>query len=533
MKESFALLMGFFLVFFSVLSTEDLISSNSLEQVARSGWRYSVYDPFLEKIGYIDNKGDLVIEPRFNGVHQIEFRDLGWIEIDGKYGYIDGSGELVIPARFDAAGPFYEGMADVELNGKSGYINKKGELVFMLDFWGSEFSDGLAWVRLDKENWGFMDKSGDLVIGPVANEDIDPSIPLSYGLPSHRGGFSEGLLAIKKEEKFGYMDKRGKIVIEPSFDYCSDFHEGLAWVNNNESCGYIDRSGKIVIEPQFYWVNDFSEGVAAVGKKIGNSKELEFFLINKKGEILAGPKRGWEWVGEFSGAVAVVSVNSRSGLINQKFEFVIEPTFHSIGAFYGGIASASRDGLTGYIDRKGRWIWSRPTGRSLTFFFRDTTQAELIQTIQSCGHVTVKKGEREVPVWGDPSNKERLVSSPIWENRSNKGVLLYMRIEDLSLLADSVILGVDKKRQAFEAVLYANATTGPEDEAPRATAVLDVRINPCKEAEEALRDFAIFVLSAHPGVVGDEYHDHAWTLKEIKEDLTWNGIHFLRPHKRD
>jgi hypothetical protein len=523
MRKSITLLaILIFILPFSHL-VADLVSRDGADNNNKSGWRYYVYNPFSNKTGYIDNKGNLAIEPQFNGLIQMFFRDLGWVEIDGKYGFIDGSGELVIPARFDDANQFFEGMAEVKIDGKSGYINKKGEVVFMLDFWGSEFRDGLAWVRLDKENWGFVDKSGDLVIGPIADDDIDPSIPLSYGLPAQQGGFSEGLLAIEKEEKFGYMNKNGKIVIEPSFDYCSDFHEGLACVEIDGSQGYIDKSGRIVIKPQFDWAMDFSEGLATVRNRVGNSKKWETFIINKKGKILAGPKRGWEWVGKFSGGLAGVSVNSRDGLINRKFEFVIEPTFDSIGAFLGDIAYASCDDLTGYINKKGHWIWISANGRSLTFLFRDTTHTELKKTIQAFEPVTAKE---EIEYW--------MAFPRRWEYRSEKGILLFMRLIDAYFLADCVSSGgVDKKRLAFEAALYSNVATKAGDEAPSATAVLDVYINPGNEAEEALRDFAIYVLSAHPGVVGDRDHNHAWTLEEIKEDKTWNGIHFLKPHKRD
>jgi hypothetical protein len=507
MRKSIFPFIGLMIVFSFIHLDADLISRNRAEKNDKSGWRYSVVDLFLEKIGYIDNKGNLAIKPRFNGTLQMVFRDLGWVEINGKFGYIDVSGELVIPARFDSTSPFSEGLALIRINDKNGYINEKGDTVFMLDFWGNKFSEGLACIGVDKDSWGFMDKRGKLVIGPIANDDYAP-----------RGAFSEGLTSIKKEDKFGYMNKAGKIVIEPRFDYCSDFHEGLAYGKMDGSYGYIDKSGEIIIEPQFDRVNDFSEGVAAVGKKVINSEEIDFFLINKKGEKLAGPKRGWEGVGVFHDGLASVTVNSKYGLVNRNFEFVMGPIYYSLGGFRGGIAYAQGDDLVGYIDKKGNWIWSRPEGRSLTFFFRDTTQAELIKTIQAYEQITEIKGERE---------------APIWKYLSKQGVLLRMRLEDSLLLIDSVINGIDETRQAFEAALYANATPSTDSEAHRASAVLDVNINPSKEAEEALFDFAIYVFSAHPGVVGDEENNHAWTLEEIKADKTWNGIHFLKPYKRN
>ncbi|ECH5021687.1 WG repeat-containing protein, partial [Campylobacter coli] len=50
---------------------------------------------------------------------------------------------------------------------------------------------------------------------------------------------------------WGFIDKSGKIVIEPKFDGVGNFSEGLAGVELNGKWGFIDKSGKIVIEPKF------------------------------------------------------------------------------------------------------------------------------------------------------------------------------------------------------------------------------------------------------------------------------------------
>ena len=67
--------------------------------------------------------------------------------------------------------------------------------------------------------------------------------------------FSEGLAAVKihdnDDEKWGYIDKTGKIVIQPQFSQAGTFSEGLATVliENGTKKNYvmIDKTGKIVI----------------------------------------------------------------------------------------------------------------------------------------------------------------------------------------------------------------------------------------------------------------------------------------------
>ena len=69
---------------------------------------------------------------------------------------------------------------------------------------------------------------------------------------SKRGVSSEGLSAVMFDTgKWGYIDKTGKIVIQPQFSQAGTFSEGLATVaiENGTKKNYvmIDKTGKIVI----------------------------------------------------------------------------------------------------------------------------------------------------------------------------------------------------------------------------------------------------------------------------------------------
>ena len=69
---------------------------------------------------------------------------------------------------------------------------------------------------------------------------------------SKRGVSSEGLSAVMFDTgKWGYIDKTGKIVIHPQFSQAGTFSEGLATVaiENGTKKNYvmIDKKGKIVI----------------------------------------------------------------------------------------------------------------------------------------------------------------------------------------------------------------------------------------------------------------------------------------------
>ncbi|MFH1258481.1 MAG: WG repeat-containing protein [Elusimicrobiota bacterium] len=156
---------------------------------------------------------------------------------------------------------------------------------------------------------------------------------------------SIALFRVEVNDKWGYIDKTGKIIITPQFDEARTFSEGLAAVATieklksnadlvNRKWSYINMTGKIVIDQQFSWAGDFSEGLAPVGiEEVGEEKETGHSwtrrlmgYINKTGEVLIKPQ--FEAAGNFSNGLA------RVGILD--------------GESYKG---------DGYIDKTGKLVW--------------------------------------------------------------------------------------------------------------------------------------------------------------------------------
>lgn len=66
--------------------------------------------------------------------------------------------------------------------------------------------------------------------------------------------------------KWGFVDRSGEMVIEPQFDMVFSFSEGLAPVQVDGKWGYIDRTGEFAVEPRFEseFGFPFPEGLAAL-----------------------------------------------------------------------------------------------------------------------------------------------------------------------------------------------------------------------------------------------------------------------------
>ena len=81
---------------------------------------------------------------------------------------------------------------------------------------------------------GFIDKTGRMVIDPKFDD---------------ARSFSNGLAAVKIDNKWGYIDKTGVVVIKAEFDNPGSFSNGLARVKVDDKWCYIDKTGKYVWEP--------------------------------------------------------------------------------------------------------------------------------------------------------------------------------------------------------------------------------------------------------------------------------------------
>lgn len=154
---------------------------------------------------------------------------------DRKWGYIDNTGKVVIEPKFDEAREFVDGLAIVKMGGRYGYVDTTGQIAIDVPFDSvstiHQFSEGLALIHVGGIGYRYIDKKGQVVLAPKADQAWD---------------FSEGLARINQFGKWGYMDKTGQIVIEPIYDEAKDFSGGLARVELGRRWGYIDKTGKFI-----------------------------------------------------------------------------------------------------------------------------------------------------------------------------------------------------------------------------------------------------------------------------------------------
>lgn len=162
----------------------------------------------------------------------------------GKVGYMDKNFSLVIPYKLPQSFPFSDGFARVidEETNKFGYVDKKGDLVIPYQFdWAYDFHEGIAKVYDEsKRKVAYIDKTGKLITDYI----------FTFSTDDNEGEFSEGVAAVKIDDKYGFIDKTGKFVIPPTFLQAKEFSEGLALVYDKDKhlYGYITLDTSIDIE---------------------------------------------------------------------------------------------------------------------------------------------------------------------------------------------------------------------------------------------------------------------------------------------
>lgn len=159
-----------------------LIINGEFKEVegAQKVWDFSVnknntYAKKNDKIGFIDNKGNWIVEPAYDKVRAFK-NGLAPVMKDKKWGYINTKGEVVIPFKYKDAEIFSEdGLAPVKVAKLWGFVNAKGELVisdqYVITAGGFSifkknnekgFIDGLARVKM-KKTWVFIKPNGDIL----------------------------------------------------------------------------------------------------------------------------------------------------------------------------------------------------------------------------------------------------------------------------------------------------------------------------------------------------------------------------------
>ncbi len=300
--------------------------------------------------------------------------------VGNSMGFADETGKVVIPPAYVDVGAFHDGLAAVKVNSKinkienSGYVNP------------TNYVQGYG--TPDTYLWGYIDKSGKIVIQPrfyeasTFDNGVAPAQLDSKGVLIDKNG---RVLATSKSDQIpkklgelyelfgskylvGLVDKTGKWVLPPQFDRI-DYFQKRAVVNQipstnsatkdnddqyfeilqNHRWGVIDRTGRIVLAPNYDEVSSFNMGHAAV---LINGK---FGFVDTNNKIVIEPR--YDYVTAYDDVIAVKQgpnwhlLDSTGKQLNVAIDGVISDS--SKPWLSDGYGAFIKDGLCGFVNNKG------------------------------------------------------------------------------------------------------------------------------------------------------------------------------------
>lgn len=132
------------------------------------------------------------------------------------------------------------------------YMDRTGQKVLELPLSeyasASSFSEGLAAVQsAETGKWGYIDKTGDLVI-PCQYDDC--------------GYFADDIAKTRLNNKWGYINAKNEVVIPFAYDAAFGAGSGLASVGKGGKFGLVDYNNHIVVPFEYDDISSFEGGVA-------------------------------------------------------------------------------------------------------------------------------------------------------------------------------------------------------------------------------------------------------------------------------
>jgi hypothetical protein len=338
------------------------------------------------KLGFIDQRGQVVLEPVFALSHVGGTRT--WPPQPARVLTDNPSEEIYdSPGAYPVSFPaFHDGVVIVSKDDRIGYVRRDGKILSSPTFLaGADFAGGVAWAQSQDNTYCLLNTEG-----RTLREGVEECAP-----------FEEGLAPIRIGGKYGYIDRRATMIIVPQFDSASPFSEGVACVmesgqqwlidcqgrriaqiegrlerfseglavaydRTTKKYGYIDTCGKPVIAPQFGMAAPFHEGLAAVemGEKYG--------FINRQGSFAIEPK--FVHASAFVNGRATVQLldperpdRVRQGIVNRAGDYVVKPAYGWIGPTRDGFTIVkTTDGSFGLLDIRGQFVLE-PRFRAMCF----------------------------------------------------------------------------------------------------------------------------------------------------------------------
>jgi hypothetical protein len=318
------------------------------------------------RYGFINRNGALVVKPRFRvrtfgtdqktyfDIHNFEKEGVVWVW-DDKYALLNFRGELLTPFIYDRVSYFKNGLAIVGVlddgsptGVKEGLIDYNANILLPMDYRSISFSSDCDLILIKKDGrYGYADRRGKVVI-EIKYDDASV--------------FSEGLAFVKIADSKMIIGRSGECRANLPDDCCisaSKFCEGIARIKVMDKYGFIDMAGNYIVEPKYDYATNFSFGLSMVQLK-NNRLLMDRSGREASNEINIDASCTYRILDNNLLFVAMKDSSSsqankyKYGYISHNGRVIIPCDFNDIGEFRQGVARVREDNLYGFIDLTGK-----------------------------------------------------------------------------------------------------------------------------------------------------------------------------------
>jgi hypothetical protein len=261
---------------------------------------------------------------------------------------------------------------------KYGLINKEGRVLIEPQYdWMEGFLEGLCAVYLNGK-WGFVNRSGTLVIPLIYDDIYDPTVDTDFFAyanpnPEHtKRGFYYGFaLVLHSNGYLGYINANntvlgGGFIYERASNFSSD---GIASVRTYVGTdrlpfsGLLRTDGTYIVTPQqrnsqnnmFRMIRPIYGGLAGANWYTQNNV-LSRGIVNSSGQVIHTLAAGrYDLIQDFSEGLGMVVKNRLIGFIDRNGTEIIPPVFDTATAFRNELSKVSQSGRYGLVRSNGRY----------------------------------------------------------------------------------------------------------------------------------------------------------------------------------
>ena len=257
------------------------------------------------------------------------------VKKNNKWGYIDEKGNLVIDYKFDKATSFNNSRALVVKNNVTSIINKNGFNTKVADFKTTgitSFNENGAAIKTNNK-W------------KIINDEFNITTETWQDI----GVYFNGLIAVKNNNLWGLRQKGGKLLLDYKYKNISLNEHRKCFLNNtcfaliNNKYQLIDLNGTIISKNSWQEAKEFNEKNSYAAVK----KDNKWGFVNNLGEeVLANT---WQNAKSFSNGLAAVKKGNKWGFINESGRLVIGAIYDDVQSFYNGLAAVKKDNVWRFL----------------------------------------------------------------------------------------------------------------------------------------------------------------------------------------